>query len=219
MTEQQLIKIETTNLSNATEAVLKHLKNVKRKKLKINSSFFLSIHKEILAHEPEQAGKYRTALYSIEIPGGTVDTSPPWKIRNDIIDLIEFINNRKRWPSKYRKHFLNKLKDPNVPNQIKKIIYPLFIIWYIHHKIVKIHPFNDGNGRTARLVMCLIARDFGLIHSIPILINLIIKQNKKAYLDALNAADKGNYIKGVYYLAEIFDEAYKATLKIIEKDN
>ena len=61
---------------------------------------------------------------------------------------------------------------------------------WIHHKVVHIHPFIEGNGRTARLVANLILERFCLI-GISIKIE---KESKNNYLAALRQIDKmGDY--------------------------
>ncbi|MGE4294659.1 MAG: mobile mystery protein B [Campylobacterales bacterium] len=63
----------------------------------------------------------------------------------------------------------------------------------LHHKLVKIHPFANGNGRWSRL-----ATDIWLIKNGHDLIewggNLIsANTHRKNYIDALKAADNGHY--------------------------
>ncbi|MEA3354868.1 MAG: Fic family protein [Patescibacteria group bacterium] len=55
-----------------------------------------------------------------------------------------------------------------------------------HYKLVKIHPFDDGNGRLARILMNLILIKDGFLPA-------VIKNDKRReYLKALESADKGN---------------------------
>lgn len=58
-----------------------------------------------------------------------------------------------------------------------------------HHRFVWIHPFFDGNGRTVRLVFNLLLMKFGYPPAI------ILKNDRKKYYDALNAANNSNYSK------------------------
>ena len=53
-----------------------------------------------------------------------------------------------------------------------------------HYRYIRIHPFEDGNGRIARLLMNFIL----LRHGYPMIV--IRSKKKKAYLDALGKADK-----------------------------
>ena len=58
--------------------------------------------------------------------------------------------------------------------------HPVILAAYAHQKFVDIHPFEDGNGRTARLLMNLILINKGYqIVSIP----LILRQE---YINAIN---------------------------------
>lgn len=57
----------------------------------------------------------------------------------------------------------------------------------VHHRFVAIHPFDDGNGRVARLLMNLIVMRAGYP---PIIIK---NETRKNYYLALNKADQGDY--------------------------
>jgi hypothetical protein len=66
----------------------------------------------------------------------------------------------------------------------------------MHSKLVAIHPFVDGNGRTARLLMNAILRDGGLP---PSIINF---QDKERYLDCLAESNRGDLSAMVTLIAE-----------------
>lgn len=53
----------------------------------------------------------------------------------------------------------------------------------IHYNFVNIHPFGDGNGRTARLLMNYIQ----LYHQEPLI--KLFTEDRAAYIDALNQAE------------------------------
>lgn len=65
----------------------------------------------------------------------------------------------------------------------------LLLATVFHHRFVWIHPFFDGNGRTVRLAMNLLFIRAGFPPAI------ILKNDRKKYYDALNAANTGNYEK------------------------
>lgn len=57
---------------------------------------------------------------------------------------------------------------------------------WLHHRFTQIHPFQDGNGRVARAIASLVLVKDGLF---PL---VVTRDDKPAYLDALEAADAGN---------------------------
>lgn len=65
---------------------------------------------------------------------------------------------------------------------------PIRAAWF-HHQLVHIHPFFDGNGRTARLAMNLILMKSAYPPAI------ILNHDKQKYFTALNSANKGDYQK------------------------
>ncbi len=77
--------------------------------------------------------------------------------------------------------------------------HPVEFAAIIHKELVTIHPFNDGNGRAARLLMNLALLQAGYP---PAIIPPILRRD---YLDTLNKTHKGddrpfiNFISGVCY--------------------
>ena len=73
-------------------------------------------------------------------------------------------------------------------NENKDTLHPVLLAADMHEKVVKVHPWIDGNGRTSRLLMNLIL----LQHGYPIA--RVSGENKArlAYYNALDAAQMGN---------------------------
>ncbi|MBF0101988.1 MAG: Fic family protein [Desulfobacterales bacterium] len=63
---------------------------------------------------------------------------------------------------------------------------PVIVSAIAHYNMVRIHPFDDGNGRGARILMNLILIKKGY----PVAI--IKNENRRNYLTTLNHADKGD---------------------------
>lgn len=80
-----------------------------------------------------------------------------------------------------------KLMDEYVKwlRQYQNKMHPVQLAALAHHRLVHIHPFTDGNGRTARLVMNLILLQKGY----PLVI--ILKNDRQKYYRALDKADRG----------------------------
>ena len=76
----------------------------------------------------------------------------------------------------------------------KKRSHPIELAAMLHNKFVNIHPFTDGNGRTARLLMnwILLRNKFP-----PVIIEV---SNKEQYYNAVEAADKGDQKPFATYL-------------------
>lgn len=61
---------------------------------------------------------------------------------------------------------------------------PVELAALFHYRYIRIHPFEDGNGRIARLLVNYILSR----HGYPMIV--VRSRKKKEYLDALSAADK-----------------------------
>ena len=75
-------------------------------------------------------------------------------------------------------------------------VNPLILSAEFHYRFIRIHPFDDGNGRTARILMNFILMQFGYP---PVIIKTEDKDN---YFFALRQADTGSIEPFVNYIAE-----------------
>lgn len=73
---------------------------------------------------------------------------------------------------------------------------PIVLAAEFHYKFIRIHPFDDGNGRLARILMNLILMQYGLP---PVIIKT---EDKAAYYSALQQADAGLFEPFVEYIAQ-----------------
>ncbi len=68
---------------------------------------------------------------------------------------------------------------------------------WLHHRFTQIHPFQDGNGRVARTLATLV-----LVKAVRF--PLVVRSaDKSTYLDALEAADRGDLKPLVVFFSEI----------------
>jgi Fic family protein len=79
----------------------------------------------------------------------------------------------------------------------------------LHHRLVWIHPFFDGNGRTARLTMNLYLMQEGFPPAI------ILQQDRKKYYDALNLANRGDYRKLELLIGQALDRSLQVYLQAL----
>ena len=68
---------------------------------------------------------------------------------------------------------------------------------WLHHEFVRIHPFQDGNGRISRLLM---AYAYARAGEFP---PIIPARHKPDYIDALEAADEGDFPALVEYMGRL----------------
>jgi Fic family protein len=105
-------------------------------KLDLDKRILLDLHQLILKSiEPENAGVFRKI--GVRISGS--EHIPP-----DALHLNELMDD----------YFLNY-------NIQKKTVHPVILAAEMHERLVSIHPFVDGNGRAARLLMNLILLKHG----------------------------------------------------------
>lgn len=64
------------------------------------------------------------------------------------------------------------------------------LLAFAHYEFIRIHPFNNGNGRTGRILMNLIALKFGYK---PLDLYHRESDSRKIYIEAMKSADKGDF--------------------------
>ncbi len=80
-------------------------------------------------------------------------------------------------------------------------LHPVELAAVAHAYLVAIHPFEDGNGRTARLLMNLLLMRAGYPMAV------IRRERRRSYLRALEAADSGNARPIARLVARAVDES------------
>lgn len=70
------------------------------------------------------------------------------------------------------------------------------LIAQLHHRFIRIHPFDDGNGRVVRLLVNYVLLRLG---SLPIVIQ---SRDWRRYLDVIAAADAGDLAPFAKFAAE-----------------
>lgn len=80
--------------------------------------------------------------------------------------------------------------------QAKADVNPILLAAEFHHRFIRIHPFDDGNGRTARILMNFILMRFDYPPAV------IKTEDKANYFAVLQQADAGILEPFVAYIAE-----------------
>lgn len=160
----------------------------KDKKHTVSEMLIKNLHQIILQEtDKEWAGRYRNANVII---GGAKHTPP------DALHVPQKMHELIRW--------LTSQRD-------KMNIIELAAL--LHHKLVHIHPFFDGNGRTARLTMNLFLMQAGY----PLVV--IMKNDRKKYYDVLGKADSGSYEPLVKFVAQSVERTLDIYLKTLTPAN
>lgn len=120
---------------------------------------------------PEWAGKYR----KIQVTFSGKEASPYFQVPELVINLCSDLEERLKY----------------LPNNDKEdfIVRVVELLAWFQHRFVFIHPFQDYNGRTARMLTTLILLSLGLP---PIELQAETGEDRKRYLSAMQKADEDN---------------------------
>ncbi|MSR84943.1 Fic family protein [Candidatus Uhrbacteria bacterium] len=92
----------------------------------------------------------------------------------------------------------------------QKYIHPIELASIAHHKLAAIHPFFDGNGRTARLLMNVLLMRKGF----PL--TIILKNDRKKYYRVLSRADDGDLAPLTQFVAQTIERSLDMYLRALE---
>ncbi len=136
--------------------------------IEVSNSLLLEIHKIAFGELYDWAGKWRAS----EV---TVGQLIPPKANQVVQQMYQFLDNLN--------YKIERAKS-------KEAILECLI--YSHYEFIRIHPFNNGNGRTGRILMNIIALKFGYQ---PIELYHQKGESRKVYINSMKSADKGDFSK------------------------
>lgn len=153
------------------DAALKYINTTLINRIgEITIADILEIHKRVMGFvDPVEGGHFRKTQVFV---GG--HTPPP---PSDIPPLMRRFEN-----------WLNSWEALT--------LHPVRYAAFAHYKLVHIHPFYDGNGRTSRLLMNTILMQAGYP---PI---IILKQDRQTYYKVIAQADEGDIRPFLRFIAE-----------------
>lgn len=173
---------------NHVEAI-GYIKQLMERNFPFNERELLSVHNLILRGIiPEDAGRYRRV--QVMIKGSSHMPPQPFTVPKEMEDYFIWFEENK-----------NK-------------IHPILLAAEMHERLVAIHPFIDGNGRTSRLVMNLILLQNGYVIA-------NIKgdyETRMRYYQALETAQTSNNKEDfLLFIAHVEKECLERYLSIISK--
>ncbi len=173
---------------NHVEAVT-YIKQLIERNFSFNERELLSVHNLILRGIiPEDAGRYRRV--QVMIKGSSYTPPQPFIVPKQMEDYFIWMEENK-----------NKL-------------HPVILAAEMHERLVTIHPFIDGNGRTSRLIMNLILLQNGYVIAN---IKGDYETRMKYYQSLETAQTSGNKEDFVLLVAQIEKECMQRYLDIISK--
>lgn len=163
------------------------IKDLIQRNVPLNERDFLSIHNLILRGIiPEDAGRYRKV--QVMIKEGTHMPPQPYMIAKEMEDYFLWYE-------------INK-------NRLHAVV----LAAEMHERLVKIHPFIDGNGQTSRLIMNLILLQKGYLIA-------NIKgdyENRMQYYQTLETAQtKNNKEDFLLFIAQIEKQSLERYIEIL----
>lgn len=172
---------EHFEVTNHREAILYVESLVEQKKL-VTPFHVRQVNSLVLNDiDPENAGQYRKA--QVRIAGAVHIPPDSWEIPQLMAEWGQWLLETQ------------KMEDPiNVSAQA-------------HHRLVNIHPFVDGNGRTARLIMNLLLIKEGYPPAV------IERVHRKQYYRVLAQADEGELAPLVNFVGRSVERSLTITLE------
>lgn len=140
------LTIQGKSMQEHLEAINHHeaiayLRDIVKQKIPLTEKLILDMHGLILRGiNREEAGRYRRV--QVYIKGSSVVFPQPYLLQSKVEGFLEWYDNH------------------------KDSLHPIVLAAEVHERLVSIHPFIDGNGRTSRLLMNMVLLSHGYVIAI-----------------------------------------------------
>lgn len=178
---------DTLEITGHNEAINWVMEMVKGKR-PLTENFIRELHSLLLQDSYKESKNADGELVPRKISSGKYKTTPNHV--QTVTGEIFYFATPEETPAKMF-DLLNWYKEKSDENDRN----PLLIGAEFHYKFIRIHPFDDGNGRTARILMNFILMKFGFP---PVIIKT---EDKSNYFAALQLADAGNIEAFIAYIS------------------
>ncbi|CAG5110780.1 Oidioi.mRNA.OKI2018_I69.chr2.g5144.t1.cds [Oikopleura dioica] len=151
----------------------------------ITEDHILNMHRRVMSGDPDNGGEYRTHQVYV----GSFTPPPPEAVPRMMEEFTNFLQS----------------------DRFKKL-HPIRQSALAHHTLTFIHPFVDGNGRTARLLMnqILLKAEFPYVN---------IKVNDRLeYYRVLDEASKGDILEFERFLMDRVDGTLARYIRTLSDD-
>lgn len=181
--------------------------------LKLSESSILKLHHDMLVHSDKDArhkGKYKFGSNRVEakdqngnVVGVIFDPTPPYLVQKEMHELIDWYG----WA---------------IETHCK---HPLILIANFIFEYLAIHPFQDGNGRTSRLLTNALLLQHGYHFTSIVSHERLIEAHKIDYYLALNKTqstwktDQEDIAPWLLFFLNIVNKQAEQALNLMEGDN
>lgn len=179
----------------------------------ITESFILKLHHDMLIHskkDERHKGNYKFGSNRVEardtsgnVVGIIFNPTPPYLVKKEMQELIDWYN----WARE------------------SKAKHPLILIANFIFEYLAIHPFQDGNGRTSRLLTNLLLLQNEYLFTQVVSHERIIESSKLDYYIALNKTqntwktDNEDISQWLIFFLNVIKSQSNQALKIMEGDS
>lgn len=132
----------------------------------ISTQLLLEIHRIAFSELYDWAGSWRTTAVTV----GQLTPPEPSKVLQLMYQFIDNLNFKIRNAKTEQDH--------------------IHCLTFAHYEFIRIHPFNNGNGRTGRILMNIVALKFGYK---PIELYHREGDSRKTYIEAMKLADDQDF--------------------------
>lgn len=172
---------------NHSEAI-SYVQDIVNRDLELSEVVVKSIHQLVLKNIDDQnAGRYR--MINVGISGSQHNPPHYTVVPENMEQLIQWYH------------------------QEKTLLHPVELAAQFHFRFVYIHPFTDGNGRTARLLMNLILMCFGYP---PAIVKAEPNLRLKYYETLEEASVHNNLNRFVELIAESVEDSLKRYIAVVK---
>ena len=181
------------------------------KDMRFNDSLIKQLHSLVLkysAKDSRHKGNYKfqnNKVQATDYQGNVVkvifEPSPPYLVPKEMQELVEWFNQ-----------------------ELEGKQHPLLLIANFLFEFLAIHPFEDGNGRTSRVLTNLLLLQAGYEFTPFISHEKIVESNKIGYYQALNFTqlswkkEKEDVSKWILFFLEVVKKQAKKAVELITKD-
>ncbi|MBF0253125.1 MAG: Fic family protein [Candidatus Omnitrophica bacterium] len=184
------------SIKDVTEVInyLKAIDNIPKYGLKpLTDKLFLQIHKTITSgtlENEKDCGNFRAQQVYV---GKQVFQGTGFKT------IVEYTPPKAEEVQSLVNEFLEWVNSPSTQE-----LNPILVAGIVHYEIARIHPFIDGNGRTARLMASMILYKMGFDHKRMFALDNYYDEDRASYHAVLKRVqtDEGDITGWLEYITE-----------------